>query len=134
MNKKILAVLAGATLAAGASALAQTSSSQPASSQSPPPTSPQATGASQSNPTGTNGPREDALNSGSAGNQAGLSGNGSKSFESLDKSNRGYLRETDVASNKKLTANFKACDSNHDGKLDRDEYNACVNAGMTDKY
>jgi len=122
--KVISTVLLGASLAFTSWAVAQ---NDPTSPSPPPPTSPQATDASQNNPTGTNGPHENALNLGTAGNQAGLSGNGSMAFESLDKAHLGYLRESDVVANKKLAGNFKSCDMNHDGTLDRDEYNACAN-------
>ena len=132
MNKKISLLLAGVALASPA-AFAQNGTQQPAT-QPPPVTSPQVTGASSENPTGTNGPREDALNTGTAGAQAGLSGNGTTSFESLDKSHRGYLRQIDVATNKQLSAQFKTCDTNRDGKLDRTEYDACVKADQSDKY
>lgn len=134
MHKKISAILIGATLAASSLAFAQNSTQQPTANQPPPVASPQATGASSENPTGTNGPREDALNKGTAGAQAGLSGNGSNSFESMDKSHRGYLRQIDVATNKQLSAQFKSCDANRDGKLDKAEYDACVKSDQADKY
>ena len=51
---------------------------------------------------------------------------GSGVFDSMDTNHRGYLTPTDVASNKQLTHRFKNCDTNHDGQLSRDEYNACM--------
>ncbi len=50
-------------------------------------------------------------------------------FDTMDKNHRGYLMPTDVASNKKMSSNFKSCDKNHDGRLSREEYEAC-SAGM----
>jgi hypothetical protein len=49
----------------------------------------------------------------------------SSDFDSMDKKHNGYLMPSDVASNKKLSANFKTCDKNHDGRLSRDEYANC---------
>ncbi len=49
------------------------------------------------------------------------------SFDALDTNHRGYLTSKDVASNRKLSTNFATCDTNHDGRLSRDEYIACTN-------
>jgi len=54
-----------------------------------------------------------------------MSGSGSASFDSLDTKHQGYLKQTDVASNKQLSSRFGTCDKNHDGRLSRDEYNSC---------
>lgn len=50
-------------------------------------------------------------------------------FDKMDKKHQGYLMPADVASIKKVSANFKSCDKNHDGRLSREEYDAC-SAGM----
>ena len=46
-------------------------------------------------------------------------------FDKIDKKHRGYLIPRDVASDKKLAANFESCDKNQDGRLSREEYEAC---------
>jgi Secreted protein acidic and rich in cysteine Ca binding region len=58
--------------------------------------------------------------------QSNVAGN---DFDTLDTKHQGYLRPTDVSSNKKLSTNFKSCDKNHDGRLSREEYEGC-SAGM----
>ena len=50
-------------------------------------------------------------------------------FDTMDKSHHGYLMPKDVASDKKLSAKFKTCDKNHDGRLSREEYDGC-SSGM----
>ncbi len=50
-------------------------------------------------------------------------------FDTLDRKHQGYLMPSDVSSNRKLSSNFKSCDKNHDGRLSREEYEAC-SAGM----
>jgi hypothetical protein len=50
-------------------------------------------------------------------------------FDSLDTKHQGYLKPADVASNKKLSTNFKSCDKNKDGRLSREEFEGC-SAGM----
>lgn len=50
-------------------------------------------------------------------------------FDAMDTKHNGYLMPSDVSSNKKLSANFKSCDKNHDGRLSRDEYASC-SSGM----
>ncbi len=50
-------------------------------------------------------------------------------FDTMDKSHHGYLMRSDVASNKKLSSNFKSCDKNNDGRLSREEYESC-SSGM----
>lgn len=64
------------------------------------------------------------------GSKESMGSSGQKSsFDSLDKSRHGYLTMSDVSENKKLSASFKTCDKNHDGRLSREEYNSC-SAGM----
>jgi hypothetical protein len=143
MNKKISAVLIGAAFAFSAVALAQTSSphdQQSQQGQGDPQssvTSPQTTTSTPQDTTGLNnnsGARAGALNSGAAGNQAGLSDGRNGAFDALDKNHQGYLRETDVASNKQLSTRFKTCDLNKDGRLDREEYDACIKSDSADRY
>jgi hypothetical protein len=46
-------------------------------------------------------------------------------FSTLDTKNKGTLTAADVRSNQWLSKNFCKCDTDHDGTLDRAEYNAC---------
>jgi hypothetical protein len=46
-------------------------------------------------------------------------------FRTLDTKNKGTVSEDDVKSNQWLRKNFSRCDTDHDGTLDRTEYNAC---------
>jgi hypothetical protein len=46
-------------------------------------------------------------------------------FSTLDTKNRGTLTAADVRNNQWLSKNFSKCDTDHDGTLDRSEYNAC---------
>jgi hypothetical protein len=46
-------------------------------------------------------------------------------FSTLDKKNKGTVTAADVKSNVWLSKNFSKCDTDHDGTLDRAEYNAC---------
>ena len=44
----------------------------------------------------------------------------------LDTSRKGYLSQTDVASNSYLSSHFAQCDTNGDGKLGEDELSTCI--------
>jgi len=44
----------------------------------------------------------------------------------LDTSRKGYLSQTDVASNSYLSSHFSQCDTNGDGKLTEDELSTCI--------
>jgi hypothetical protein len=46
-------------------------------------------------------------------------------FSTLDTKNRGTLTAADVRNNQWLSKNFSKCDTDHDGTLDRAEYNTC---------
>jgi len=46
-------------------------------------------------------------------------------FSTLDTKNRGTLTAADVRNNQWLSKSFSKCDTDHDGTLDRAEYNAC---------
>ena len=46
-------------------------------------------------------------------------------FKTLDTKNKGTVSEQDIKSNQWLRKNFSRCDSDHDGTVDRAEYNAC---------
>ena len=46
-------------------------------------------------------------------------------FSTLDTKNKGALTAAEVRSNQWLSKNFSKCDTDHDGTLDRAEYNAC---------
>ena len=46
-------------------------------------------------------------------------------FSTLDTKNRGTLTAADVRNNLWLSKNFSKCDTDHDGTLDRAEYNTC---------
>jgi hypothetical protein len=48
------------------------------------------------------------------------------SFTTLDRSNKGYLTTTDVASDKYLAAHFQQCDINGDGRLTQNEVSGCL--------
>jgi len=50
-------------------------------------------------------------------------------FAQLDRSRKGYLSQADVASNQYLSANFKKCDVNNDGRLSESEVAVCMPAG-----
>jgi len=44
----------------------------------------------------------------------------------LDTSRKGYLSQTDVASNSYLSSHFAQCDTNGDGKLTESELSTCI--------
>ena len=46
-------------------------------------------------------------------------------FDTLDARKKGYLKKSDVKSNKWLTKNFSRCDLDHDGRLNPNEYAHC---------
>jgi hypothetical protein len=46
-------------------------------------------------------------------------------FSTLDKKGKGTLTTADVKGNPWLKKNFSKCDTDHDGKLNRAEYEAC---------
>jgi hypothetical protein len=46
-------------------------------------------------------------------------------FDTLDVKKTGALTADEVKSNTWLSTNFTRCDTNHDGKLSREEYAAC---------
>jgi hypothetical protein len=46
-------------------------------------------------------------------------------FSTLDTKKSGKLTAADVKSNKWLSKNFAKCDTDHDGSIDKAEYNAC---------
>jgi hypothetical protein len=46
-------------------------------------------------------------------------------FSTLDTKKSGKLSMADVKSNQWLSKNFAKCDSDHDGTVDKAEYNAC---------
>jgi hypothetical protein len=46
-------------------------------------------------------------------------------FSTLDTKNGGKLSMADVKGNEWLSKNFSKCDTDHDGTMDRAEYNAC---------
>lgn len=53
------------------------------------------------------------------------------SFSELDKDNKGYIKRGDVPKDnealKPLRAHFNEADQNHDGRVDKSEYDAYVN-------
>ena len=53
------------------------------------------------------------------------------SFADLDKDNKGYIRRGDVPKDnealKQLRAHFNEADQNHDGRVDKSEYDAYIN-------
>ena len=50
-------------------------------------------------------------------------------FAQLDRSRKGYLSQADVAANQYLSANFKKCDANNDGRLSESEVAVCMPVG-----
>jgi hypothetical protein len=117
MNKKIISIIAagGLSLMAGA-AFAQSSSAQQPPPQNPPP----ATTSGMSSG-GMNG-----MNNGTAG-MNGANGNATTPppFSTLDTQGNGYLTQQDASQNSWLGMHWAQCDSDHDGKVTRSEYDAC---------
>lgn len=59
-------------------------------------------------------------------NQSGMkSGDSHPDFSTLDKRNKGTLSKADVKGDAWLSKHFEKCDTDHDGTLSRDEYEAC---------
>lgn len=56
---------------------------------------------------------------------------GAPAFSELDKDNKGYIKRSDVPKDvdalKQLRAHFNEADQNHDGRVDKAEYDAYVN-------
>jgi hypothetical protein len=63
--------------------------------------------------------------------QANDGANGAPAFGDLDKDNKGYITRKDVPKDverlKPLRAHFPEADMNHDGKVDKSEYDAYIN-------
>jgi hypothetical protein len=68
------------------------------------------------------GPNGTAKDSGMNMKQANA---GRPAFSTLDTKNKGHLTADDVKGNQWLSKNFSKCDTDHDGTLDRAEYNTC---------
>lgn len=47
-------------------------------------------------------------------------------FASLDRTKKGYLTQSDVASNQYLSTNFQRCDKNSDTRLSESEVSTCL--------
>jgi len=137
MNKKVSATLIAAALACSSLAFAQTSTGSGSSSGQ---TGTQSAQSSNSQDTSGTSGSSTYSNSGTIDDQSGMNAtsasrsktvasNGSTpSFDSLDTNHRGYLKQSDLASNRELSARFGTCDKNHDGKLSRDEYDSCASS------
>ncbi|NID15318.1 hypothetical protein [Luteibacter yeojuensis] len=67
--------------------------------------------------------------------QATPGDSGAPSFSDLDKDNKGSIRRSDVPKDvdalKELRAHFNEADTNHDGKVDKGEYDTYINKGNT---
>lgn len=128
----LLAVSMTGLFAAAAGAQSNPTSTPPPSNppptqvpQTPPPqqnTDPRSGTTSQGdqqNPTG-----------GTVGNQGtGTQGTGTPpAFDQLDTTRSGYLNREAASGNPWLTRNFQRCDTDHDMRISRDEYEACVHS------
>jgi hypothetical protein len=118
MNKKIISIIAagGLSLMAGA-AFAQSSSAQQSTPQNPPPTT--------SSGSMSSGSMNGSMNSGSSGMNNGSTGTTPPPFSTLDTQGNGYLTQQDASQNSWLGMHWAQCDSDHDGKVTRSEYDAC---------
>jgi len=61
-------------------------------------------------------------------NQSGMSQSGGKhhpDFSTLDTQNKGTLSKADAKGHPWLSKHFAKCDTDHDGTLSREEYEAC---------
>jgi hypothetical protein len=125
MNKKIISIIAagGLSLMAGA-AFAQSSSAQQSTPQNPPPTTSSGSMSSGS----MNGSASGSMNSGTSGMNNGANGSSGTTpppFSTLDTQGNGYLTQQDASQNSWLGMHWAQCDSDHDGKVTRSEYDAC---------
>jgi hypothetical protein len=85
---------------------------------------PQSTGQNKS--TGNNMVAPNGKDSGMSKDSSMSQSNASHpDFSTLDTKKSGKLTAADVKSNQWLSKNFAKCDTDHDGSIDKAEYNAC---------
>jgi hypothetical protein len=85
---------------------------------------PQSTGQNKS--TGNNMVAPSDKDSGMSKDSSVSQSNASRpDFSTLDTKKAGKLTAADVKSNEWLSKNFAKCDTDHDGSIDKAEYNAC---------
>jgi len=125
---RIITLLCAAGMCCGA--FAQTSSSDQSTSSTP---SSSATQSSSQYPSSTS-PSSTAPSSTTSSSTSTSSMSTSSTLQSnpgqvlarLDTSRKGYLSQTDVASNSYLSSHFAQCDNNGDGKLTENELSTCI--------
>jgi len=120
---KIITLLCATGMCCGA--FAQTSSSDQSTSSTP---SSSATQSSSQYPSSTSpsSTSPSSTSSSSMSTSSTLQNNPRQVLARLDTSRKGYLSQTDVASNSYLSSHFAQCDTNGDGKLTESELSTCI--------
>lgn len=125
---RIITLLCAAGMCCGA--FAQTSSSDQSTSSTP---SSSATQSSSQYPSSTSpsstvpsSATSSSTSTSSMSTSSTLQNNPGQVLARLDTSRKGYLSQTDVASNSYLSSHFAQCDTNGDGKLTENELSTCI--------
>lgn len=125
---RIITLLCATGMCCGA--FAQTSSSDQSTSATPSSSAtqsssqyPSSTSTSATSPSSTT---SSSTSTSSMSSSSTLQNNPRQVLARLDTSRKGYLSQTDVASNSYLSSHFAQCDTNGDGKLAENELSTCI--------
>ena len=115
-HTRFITLLCAAGMSCGA--FAQTSSSEPSA--------PSSSATSSSTPSNSQYPSTPPSSTRSMSTSSTMKSDSHQVLARLDTSRKGYLSQTDVASNSYLSSHFGQCDTNGDGKLTEGELSTCI--------